>query len=1086
MEKKQKYTGDFASAYKLSGLSIDKKASRRQRKSIEQKELRHNYFGRQRKLVDLSPLQEGEASSTSSTYKNKTPIKTGGNVKKGLDRLEQLKKWKEDRNRKRREETEANKKSVFRVSKVVDHKDANIFLKGVCMEKSRPVKTVSNANEKMPAPQAKPKSEPAKSSGGSNDSTSRTLRNKSDKHNAIGTKNASKDTTIKTKALKDQVVKLPMAAPPTARITRASAKADTLQSTRITRQSARNATSTPFEKKSNVKAVNTKKSKPAPVCHMDTLRCVTKLGEKDASPSEEHIDITTCVTKLEENDISASEDHIGNIDITRVTRRGQIDISADTFVFGDGAAHRFSFEPLSPISATGVFCRSMINSCSSFLEANSNRLDAQTKEVSELESTLKQEQDKTLANCLDNKQLDNTLNQSSVKIMAAPGEKPAPSSGVRKSKRLSVRQSRNTGKRSIIVADGAEVCEPDMLKSDNCLTEELPLKTNVISVDNTEGDCSTSSDKELGLPFAINKTPARKLRNTPRNKSFGGLRSQGTDSVKLSCQKRFHRKSMLPKSPEEWVELLSNSPMIEMTRRTPRIGNITLPVLEFDLEGTDNTVTAHEAMETNSQSSSASVVVDQRIASPVPSKTEDMSVSDVIQEEFSVPYFRQLLSTEIQRLQDLCVQWEDVNSGTELTEEVSGQIRTAVCLAKLLIGQKFRQFSGLIDDCEFKTGEKETTCTDLKGFWDMTNIAVEDIDKKFANLTKLKANNWVDDSVKPIIQKAKKVKKTSVIKPVGKSKFSQFRNQMLKQKEAPDAVAVKEEKVFEVPAFFSVTSPVLKHLPHCEGGTPKKPNVSPSATSSTDKPEVKVSSVSNDITMPVCRFRRSFVPCVPSPLLVDITPSMSGPTRMRTRKAPLQPLIDEVQLSTEQSKIVCESASIATPRRSLRIRRSVNFTGSLNKEDSTSPDIFVTSQEDFIRLLQPTAQCQETEKSNNVANDSFSVYLQPSVSRRTSVEKGNSPRHTSRCTELKSCRSSERRSSHSSKRRRTSGRSDNISKVSFEDNVFSLNNLQKENKMHIKTFQSPRPSLLGTPPDLRRCLRIVKDVPTATLISFSP
>lgn len=48
-----------------------------------------------------------------------------------------------------------------------------------------------------------------------------------------------------------------------------------------------------------------------------------------------------------------------------------------------------------------------------------------------------------------------------------------------------------------------------------------------------------------------------------------------------------------------------------------------------------------------------------------------------------------------------------------------GQIRTTVGQAKLLMDQRFKQFSGLIDNCEFKLGEKETTCMDLKGFWEM-------------------------------------------------------------------------------------------------------------------------------------------------------------------------------------------------------------------------------------------------------------------------------------------------------------------------------------------------------------------------------
>lgn len=51
-------------------------------------------------------------------------------------------------------------------------------------------------------------------------------------------------------------------------------------------------------------------------------------------------------------------------------------------------------------------------------------------------------------------------------------------------------------------------------------------------------------------------------------------------------------------------------------------------------------------------------------------------------------------------------------------------IRTTVGQTRLLIGERFKQFEGLVDNCEFKRGEKETTCTDLDGFWDMINFQV--------------------------------------------------------------------------------------------------------------------------------------------------------------------------------------------------------------------------------------------------------------------------------------------------------------------------------------------------------------------------
>ena len=64
----------------------------------------------------------------------------------------------------------------------------------------------------------------------------------------------------------------------------------------------------------------------------------------------------------------------------------------------------------------------------------------------------------------------------------------------------------------------------------------------------------------------------------------------------------------------------------------------------------------------------------------------------------------------------------------------------------------------------------------------------------------------------------KKVAKPAAPKLNVKSKFAAFRAQMKKQQVAGSPVAQKEEeKVFEVPGFFKVASPVKSPRPHCEG-----------------------------------------------------------------------------------------------------------------------------------------------------------------------------------------------------------------------------------------------------------------------------
>lgn len=61
-------------------------------------------------------------------------------------------------------------------------------------------------------------------------------------------------------------------------------------------------------------------------------------------------------------------------------------------------------------------------------------------------------------------------------------------------------------------------------------------------------------------------------------------------------------------------------------------------------------------------------------------------------------------------------------------------MRTAVGQARLLMKERFKQFSGLVDDCEFSRGEKVTTCTDLQGFWDMVYYQARSFERKYAKL----------------------------------------------------------------------------------------------------------------------------------------------------------------------------------------------------------------------------------------------------------------------------------------------------------------------------------------------------------------
>lgn len=110
-----------------------------------------------------------------------------------------------------------------------------------------------------------------------------------------------------------------------------------------------------------------------------------------------------------------------------------------------------------------------------------------------------------------------------------------------------------------------------------------------------------------------------------------------------------------------------------------------------------------------------------------------------------VGFFRNLIETEKHGLAGQCSLWRELLlKCTDIPASVEGEILLAIGQAELLMKERFTQFSGLIDDCEFKTGERETTCQDLQGFWDMVYFQVEDVQRKFRKLMQLKNTNWIE------------------------------------------------------------------------------------------------------------------------------------------------------------------------------------------------------------------------------------------------------------------------------------------------------------------------------------------------------
>ncbi|XP_054164467.1 disks large-associated protein 5-like [Oppia nitens] len=113
-------------------------------------------------------------------------------------------------------------------------------------------------------------------------------------------------------------------------------------------------------------------------------------------------------------------------------------------------------------------------------------------------------------------------------------------------------------------------------------------------------------------------------------------------------------------------------------------------------------------------------------------------------------YYRDLVTTETNKFKILCHQWtQTMDNEPDITEEAVGHIRSTIGKTNLFINQRFKQFSGLIDDCEMKRGVKETKVEDLQGFWEMIYFQILDLHQSFERLNQLKDNKWTELEVKP-------------------------------------------------------------------------------------------------------------------------------------------------------------------------------------------------------------------------------------------------------------------------------------------------------------------------------------------------
>ncbi|XP_066144960.1 uncharacterized protein [Euwallacea fornicatus] len=183
-------------------------------------------------------------------------------------------------------------------------------------------------------------------------------------------------------------------------------------------------------------------------------------------------------------------------------------------------------------------------------------------------------------------------------------------------------------------------------------------------------------------------------------------------------------------------------------------------------------------------------------------------------------YFMHILNSEIDRIKSVYEKWEEYLESPDILEEATSSINVAVGQSKLLINKKFNQFRNLIVQCQTQKFDVKTiTCEDLHGFWDMLYIQVENLDKRFANLDRLKESNWVEmlpekkvQQQQPIAERTRqKVKGRGGTKPAASSRLKD----MIKAAREKQKSTKNLEEGHAIGSDVSqITTPLREQAPH--------------------------------------------------------------------------------------------------------------------------------------------------------------------------------------------------------------------------------------------------------------------------------
>ncbi|KAK2836441.1 hypothetical protein Q7C36_014310 [Tachysurus vachellii] len=105
-------------------------------------------------------------------------------------------------------------------------------------------------------------------------------------------------------------------------------------------------------------------------------------------------------------------------------------------------------------------------------------------------------------------------------------------------------------------------------------------------------------------------------------------------------------------------------------------------------------------------------------------------------------FFLRLLQTEVERMEGWCQSMERDAEENELPDDVLELIRAAVGGAQMLMSQKVQQFFRMCQQSVDPTAYPQPTTQDLAAFWDLLQLAIEDVRVKFQDLQRIKESGW--------------------------------------------------------------------------------------------------------------------------------------------------------------------------------------------------------------------------------------------------------------------------------------------------------------------------------------------------------